>query len=91
MNRLRCGRSSDSDGGSLHTAGPGQRAGPRHSTAPDGARKGTRAGRGWTGLKAETRGGPGRTTIKDVPLGVGNATFDGNETIEIATIRYSPL
>jgi hypothetical protein len=60
MNRLRCGRSSDSDGWRLHTAGPGQLAGPPHSTAPDGARRGTRAGRGWAGLKAETCGGPGR-------------------------------
>ena len=60
MNRLRCGRSSDSDDRSLHIAGPGQHAGPRHSTAPDGARRGTPAGRGWTGSKAETRGGPGR-------------------------------
>ena len=60
MNRLRCGRSSDSDGRSLHIAGPGQHAGPRHSTAPDGARRGTPAGRGWTRPKAETHGGPGR-------------------------------
>ena len=37
------------------------------------------------------RTGPSRTTIQDVPLGVGSATFDGNGTIEIATIRYSPL
>ncbi len=37
------------------------------------------------------RTGPSRTTIQDVPLGVGNATFDGNGTIEIATIRFSPL
>ena len=29
MNRLRCGRSSDLAGWSLHTAGPGQLAGPR--------------------------------------------------------------
>ena len=35
------------------------------------------------------RTGPSRTTIQDVPLGDGNATFDGNGTIEIATIRYS--
>ncbi len=60
MNRLRCCRSSDSDGRGLHTAGPGQPAGPRHVTAPNGARRGTRAGRGWTRLKAETCGGPGR-------------------------------
>jgi hypothetical protein len=84
MNRLRCGRSSDSDGGSLHTAGPGQLAGPRHSTAPDGARKGTRAGRGWTGLKAPDQD-------QDVQLGVRNVTFEGTGTIEIATIRYSPI
>ena len=60
MNRLRCGRSSDLDGRSLHIAGPGQHAGPRHSTAPNGVRRGTRAGRCWTGSKAETRGGPSR-------------------------------
>ena len=59
MNRLRCGRISDSDGRSLPIAGPGQHAGPRHSTAPNGVRRGTPAGRGWTGSKAETHGGPG--------------------------------
>ncbi len=37
------------------------------------------------------RTGPSRTTVQDVPLSVGNATFDGNGTIEIATIRYPPL
>ena len=36
MNRLRCCRSSDSDGRSLQIAGPGQHAGLRHSTAPRG-------------------------------------------------------
>ncbi len=35
------------------------------------------------------RTGPSRTTIQDVPLGVGNATSDGNGATEIATIRYS--
>ena len=33
MSRLRCGRSSDSDGRDLVYAGPGQHAGPHHSTA----------------------------------------------------------
>ena len=41
------------------------------------------------------RTGPSRTTIQledaPGPLGVGNATSDGNGTIEIATIRYFPL
>ena len=60
MNRLRCGRSSDSDDRSLHIAGLGQPAGRRHSTAPNGVRRGAPAGRGWTGSKAETQGGPGR-------------------------------
>ena len=32
--------------------------------------------------------GPSRTTIQEVPLGVGNATSDGNGTIEIATNRF---
>jgi hypothetical protein len=65
MTRLRCGRSSDSDGRSLHIAGLGQSAGPRHSTAPNGVRRGTPAGRGWTGSKAETRGGPGHRAEPD--------------------------
>ena len=60
MTRLRCGRSSDSDGRSLHIAGPGQHAGPRHSTAPNGVSRGAPAGRGWTGSKPETHGGPDR-------------------------------
>jgi hypothetical protein len=65
MTRLRCGRSSDSDGRSLHIAGLGQAAGPRHSTAPNGVRRETPAGRGWTGSKAETRGGPGHRAEPD--------------------------
>jgi len=60
MNRLWCGRSSDSDGWSLHIARPEQHAGPRHSTAPIGVWRETPAGRDWTGSTAETQGGPGR-------------------------------
>ncbi len=44
--RKRGGRSSDSDGRSLHIAGPGQQTGPRHSTAPDGVERRTPAWRG---------------------------------------------
>ena len=42
MNRLLCCRISDSDGRSLHIAGPGQDAGPRHSgsTGVEGRRPG---------------------------------------------------
>ncbi len=36
MNRLRCGRSSDSDGRTLHIAGLGQHVGRYHLTAPNG-------------------------------------------------------
>ena len=54
MNRLWCGRSSDSDGWSLHIARPEQHAGPRHSTAPIGVWRETPAGRDWTGSTAET-------------------------------------
>jgi hypothetical protein len=43
VNRLRCGRSADSDGRSLPIAGPGQHAAPRHSTAPNEERDSGRA------------------------------------------------
>ena len=101
MNRLLCGRSSDSDGRSLHTAGPGQLAGPRHSNAPLGQMvRGEGRGPGAVGpicsrtmskhMQVEGRDlrrtGPSRATIQDVPLGVGNAPSDGNGTNEIALI-----
>ena len=37
------------------------------------------------------RTGPSRTTTKMYSWGVRNVTFDGTGTIEIATIRYSPI
>ena len=40
---------------------------------------------------AADRAEPGRARDAPGPLGVGNATSDGNGTIEIATIRYFPL
>lgn len=64
MDRLRCGRRSDSDGRSLRTAGPGlgqvEHAGPRHSNAPRGGRRAPPAGHGWAGSRVETDGGTGR-------------------------------
>ena len=64
MNRLRRGRSSDSDGRSLRIAGPEHNAGPRRSTTPRGVRRESPPGHGWTGLRAKAYGGPGR----DIPL-----------------------
>ena len=70
MNRLRRGRSSDSDsrssdsdGRSLRIAGPEHHAGPRRSTAPRGVRRESPPGHGWTGLRAEAYGGPGRAGL----------------------------
>ena len=60
---------SDSADWSLHTAGPEQHAGPRHSTAPMERGEGRRPGAVWTGSKAETeasRAGTGRE--QDVAL-----------------------
>ena len=53
MNRLWDGKSSDSDGRSLHIAGLGQRPVPRHSTTLNGVRRGAPGGCGWTGSKAD--------------------------------------
>ena len=50
VNRLRRGRSSDSDGRSLRIAGPEHHAGPREMPA----------GHGWNRLRAEAHGGQGR-------------------------------
>jgi len=76
MNRLRRGRSSDSDGRSLRIAGPEHHAGPRRSTAPEGSKERVAARARLD--RAESRGlrrtGPSRTTIQDVPLEVGHAT-----------------
>ena len=80
MNRLRRGRSSDSDDRSLHIAGPGQHAGPRHSTAPNGVGRGTRAGRDWTGSKAETRGVPGRAGQRSKMYRWRLVTFECQQT-----------
>jgi hypothetical protein len=73
--RWRGGRSSDSDDRSLHIAGSGHPAGPRHSTALNGVRSRTPA---WARLNRveggdSRRSGQSRTMIQDVPLEVGHA------------------
>ena len=93
MNRLRCGRSSDFEW--LESA---------HRWTGTTCRAASLDCSGWSEERDAGGGrldrveggdlrrtGPSRTTIQDVPLGVGNGTFVGNGTIEIATIRYSPL
>jgi hypothetical protein len=87
----RGGRSSDSDGRSLHIAGSGQPAGPRHSTALNGVGSRTPA---WAQLNRveggdSRRTGPSRTMIQDVQLEVGH--LYANRQQYFATIRYSPL
>ena len=71
MNRLRCGRSSDSDGGSLHTDGPGQPTCQAASLDCSGWSEERNAGRARL-VRVEggdlLRTGPSRTTIQDVPL-----------------------
>ena len=83
MNRLRRGRSSDSDsrssdsdGRSLRIAGPEHHAGPRRSTAPEGSKErvAARARLDRVESRGLRRTGPSRTTIQDVPLEVGHAT-----------------
>ena len=64
----------------VYMAGPGQDAGPRHSTAPNGVGRGTLAGRGWTGSKAETRGGPGRTGPRSKMYRWRLVTFECQQT-----------
>ena len=60
MSRLRCGRSSDSDGRDLRFAGPVQPAQAASLDCSRGARREMPDKRGWIGLKAENHGGPGR-------------------------------
>jgi len=83
MNRLRRGRSSDSDsrssdsdGRSLRIAGPEHHAGPRRSTAPEGSKErvAARARLDRVESRGLRRTGPSRTTVQDVPLEVGHAT-----------------
>ncbi len=74
------GQSSDLDGLSWHMAGPGQDAGPRHSTAPNGVGRGTLAGRGRTGSKAETRDGSGRAEPQSTMYRWRLVTFECQQT-----------
>jgi hypothetical protein len=93
--RWRGCRSSDSHGRSLHIAGLGQPAGPRHSTALNRVGGRTPA---WARLNRVEGGdswrtGPSRTMIQDVQLEVGNVyvpTDNSNGTIlqRFATLLY---
>ncbi len=62
MDRRRSGQRSDSESRSLHTAGLGQPAGPRHSPAPTGVRRGTSDGHGLDRIEGGgDNGKPSRT------------------------------
>ena len=82
MNRLLC--SHGPRGLHIAASGPGQRAGPRHSTAPNGVKtlkRGATAGHGWTGSKAETRGGgSGRAGRRPKMYGWRLVTFQCQQT-----------
>jgi hypothetical protein len=75
MNRLRCGRSSDSDGRSLHIAGLGQPAGRRQLDCSEWSKErgAGRARLDWVEGGDSRRTGPSRTKIQDVRLEVGHA------------------
>jgi hypothetical protein len=95
LGRWRGGRSSDSDGRSLHNAGLGQPAGPRHSMALNGVGRRTPA---WARLNQveggdSRRTGPSRTMIQDVPLEVGHVyvptdTCNGTILQRFVTLLY---
>ena len=76
MSRLRCGRSSDSDGRDLFYAGPVKHARQHHSTALMEQERG--AGQGAVGPVDQVDGGgsrltgPTRSRSQDVPLEVGS-------------------
>ena len=91
MNRLRRGRSSDSDGRSLRIAGPEHHAGPRRSTAPEGSKErvAARARLDRVESRGLRRTGPSRTTVQDVPLEVGHATVpaaNGNGNFPVTAL-----
>ncbi len=71
MDRLRCGRSTDSDGRSLRIAGPERRAGAGPLDCSGRSEEGD-AGRARLDRvegRDSRRTGPSRTSMQDVPLG----------------------